>query len=235
MAGKSDKTRFKACKKLHGSFIKIQQDIDAMIFDMDGTLWDGVPAYAKGWNEYFKKNNIDRTITAHDIYGLMGLEEAKYLAEILPEASAEERIKVYRIVEDEQYKIILKDGGILFDGVADGIKKLSKYYRLFIVSNCPKDTIRCFLIWSKMEDFFTGHIAHGENYKSKAENIKFLKRKYHINRGIYVGDTDSDSKSSGEAELPFVFMTYGFGNTTNYSLKFDHFSQFVKCFIHNKC
>lgn len=209
----------------------IQQDIDAIIFDMDGTLWDGVPAYAEGWNEYFKKNNIDRKITAHDIYGLMGLEEAKFLAEMLPEVSAEERAKVYRIVENEQYKIILRDGGILFDGVIDGIKKLSKHYRLFIVSNCPKDTIKCFLKWSKMEEFFTDHIAHGENYKSKVENIKLLKGKYHINSGIYAGDTDSDGKSASEAELPFVFMSYGFGNTTKYSLKFNQFTELVNYLI----
>ena len=209
----------------------IQQDIDAIIFDMDGTLWDGVPAYAEGWNEYFKKNSIDRRITAHDIYGLMGLEEAKYLAAMLPEASLEERVKVYRIVENEQYKIILRDGGILFDDVVAGIKKLSKHYRLFIVSNCPRDTIKCFLKWSKMGDFFTDHIAHGENYKSKVENIKLLKEKYHINSGIYVGDTDSDSKSASEAELPFVFMSYGFGNTKNYSLKFNQFTELVNYFI----
>jgi phosphoglycolate phosphatase len=153
------------------------------------------------------------------------------LAEILPKVSTEERKKAYRIVENEQYKVILRDGGILFDGIIDGIKKLSEHYKLFIVSNCPKDTIKCFLTWSKMEEFFTDHIAHGENYKRKTENIKLLKEKHYIKKGIYVGDTDSDSKSASEVELPFVFMSYGFGNTTKYSLKFDQFSEFVSYFI----
>ena len=60
------------------------KDIDAIIFDLDGTLWDGVPAYAEGWNEYFRKNNIERRITAQNIYDLMGLEETKYLEKVLP-------------------------------------------------------------------------------------------------------------------------------------------------------
>jgi phosphoglycolate phosphatase len=203
------------------------KDIDAIIFDLDGTLWDGVPAYAEGWNEYFNKNNIERKITAQNIYDLMGLEETKYLEKVLPEVSVEDRASAYRIVENEQYKIILRNGGILFDGVADGIKALNKYYKLFIVSNCPKDTIKCFLKWSKLEKYFTAHIAHGENYKSKVDNIKLMIEKYHIEKGIYVGDTDSDGKSAVKADIPFIFMDYGFGYTTEYSLKFDHFTEFV--------
>ena len=207
------------------------KNIDAIIFDMDGTLWDGVPAYAEGWNEYFRKSGIDKRITAQDLYDLMGLEEEKFLAKVLPEVSVENRADVYRIVEREQYKIILRDGGVLFDGIVEGIKILSKYYKLFIVSNCPKDTIKCFLKWSKMEDYFTDHIAHGKNYKSKVDNIALLKQKYHIKRGIYVGDTDTDGKSAVSADLPFIFMSYGFGNTTEYSLKFDHFTELVNYFV----
>ena len=82
-----------------------------------------------------------------------------------------------------------------------------------------------------MEEFFTDHIAYGENYKSKVENIKLLKEKHNISSGIYVGDTDSDGKSASEAELPFVFMSYGFENTTKYSLKFDQFTELVNYFI----
>ena len=75
--------------------------------------------------------------------------------------------------------------------------------------------------------YFTAHIAHGENYKSKVDNIKLMIEKYQIEKGIYVGDTDSDGKSAVKAGIPFIFMDYGFGYTTEYSLKFDHFTEFV--------
>jgi len=49
--------------------------IDSIFFDMDGTLWDGVETYANGFNDFFEASNINRRLTANDLYAYMGLEE----------------------------------------------------------------------------------------------------------------------------------------------------------------
>jgi beta-phosphoglucomutase-like phosphatase (HAD superfamily) len=40
---------------------------DAIIFDVDGTLWNASQASAEGWNRGLAKLGCDRTITARDV------------------------------------------------------------------------------------------------------------------------------------------------------------------------
>ena len=205
----------------------MNENFDSIIFDMDGTLWDAVNTYAKSWNIYFYKNGINRKITKKVLDNLMGLEESLYLEQVIPEFPSGKRKEIYSDVINLQYGLIEKEGGHLYDGVFDGIKKLSEYYQLFIVSNCPEYTIRCFIKWSKLENYFKDSISHGENLKPKFENIELLKKKHKLSLPIYIGDTDSDRIQSEKANIPFVFMDYGFGKSDNYFLKFSSFTNFT--------
>jgi len=206
------------------------EQIDAIFFDMDGTLWDGVECYAQGFNDFFKAQNIDKRFTKHDLYGLMGLEEDKYLELTLPEFSYEERKSMYKKIIDFQYENIKKNGGVLYPYVTEGLKKLSEKYKLFIVSNCAAFTIKYFMEWSGIEQHITDSMAHGANFKPKNENIKYLVDKYALTNPVYVGDTKSDEKQSELANIPFVFISYGFGDTDKYYLKFDTFSELTEHF-----
>lgn len=197
---------------------------------MDGTLWDGVECYAQGFNDFFKIHNIKRSYTRNDLYEFMGLEEDKYLAVTLPEFSYEKRKSMYKDIIDFQYKRIKSDGGLLFDGVKEGLSILSQKYKLFIVSNCPEFTIHYFMEWAEIGKNITDTMSHGMNFRPKHENISHLIAKYNLKNPIYVGDTDSDRKQSEMAQIPFVFVDYGFGKTENYDLKFDSFTELTKFF-----
>ncbi len=208
--------------------------IDSIFFDMDGTLWDGVEAYAKGFNDFFKINNIDRRLTVNDLYAYMGLEEKQYLEATLPEFPVAKRKKMYEHIINFQYERIQSDGGLLYKGVKEGLKQLGEKHKLFIVSNCPEFTIQYFMEWAKIKNSITDTLAHGMNFKSKHENIKLLIEKYDLQNPVYVGDTDSDRKQCDLVPIPFIFVDYGFGKVEKCALQFTSFKKLTEYFINNK-
>jgi phosphoglycolate phosphatase len=165
-----------------------------------------------------------------DIVGYMGWEQDRFLEATFPELSSNDRVAAYQEIIHYQYQRIESDGGILYEGVKEGLQVLAKKYQLFIVSNCPEFTIDYFLKWAGLEMFITDSMAHGKNYKHKYENIRLLIEKHHLQQPYYIGDTDGDSKQSALVPLPFVFVDYGFGKTDQYHLHFHSFQQLVDYF-----
>jgi len=204
---------------------------DSIIFDLDGTLWDAVDTYVASWNEGYKLENINKIISRKDIDYMMGWEKSKVLSHMLPDYDEEIREKIFKTINKVRAELIPKMGGILYAGVKEGLIKLSKEYRLFIVSNCPENLIVQFMNWAGVVNFITDEMAFGVNSMSKHHNIKLLIEKYDLENSIYVGDTDSDSVESRKAGLPFVFLAGGFGSTEEYDLKFDNFYDLTNHFM----
>jgi len=203
----------------------------SIIFDMDGTLWDAVGPYAMAFNDFFKENAINKKFTKQDLDRYMGLEEDCFLEMVFPAISPEERKENYKTIIDLQYKRIDSDGGHLYEGVKEGLARLAQKYPLFIVSNCPEKTIQHFMKWAGVSDYVTDFMAHGMNYKPKHENIKYLMDKHQLESTIYIGDTDSDRKQCDLLNIPFGFVSYGFGHSKDYALKFDCFEEVERYFM----
>ena len=210
------------------------QKPDSLIFDMDGTLWDAIDTYAAAWNESFKQLNIDRIINKEIFAGIMGWEKKKALEHMLPEYEETVRETIYENVVKTQDSLIPKIGGTLYEQVKEGIADLSTQYKIFIVSNCPKDTIKQFINWSGLAPFVTDEMAHGVNSKPKHHNIKLIIEKHNLQSTVYIGDTDSDRIQSELAGVPFAFVSYGFGKTDKYDIKFDSFHELTNYFMHLK-
>jgi phosphoglycolate phosphatase len=209
------------------SLVLKMQEPDSLIFDLDGTLWDAVQTYADAWNLHFKQNRIERETSKEELNGLMGMEEAEFLEIMLPNFSRKERKQHYMKIVDIQYELISSQGGQIYAGVQEGLELLSKKYTLFIVSNCPKHTIEHFMQFAGIESLIRDSIAHGQNHKSKHENIRELIDRHVLRKALYIGDTDGDRIQSEKAAVPFIFMEYGFGQASDYFQSFDSFSSFV--------
>ena len=206
---------------------------DALIFDMDGTLWDAVETYTLAWNQFFDRNDIPKALKKTDLDALMGLEESVFLQKVLPEFSAEKRSALYEEVIQIQYDLIDNIGGSIYEGVLEQMPALALKYKLFIVSNCPEFTIKHFMRFAKIEALISDSIAHGQNYRPKHKNISELIARHKLKSAVYIGDTDSDFRQSKLSGIPFVFMSYGFGNSEEYANRFDSFNEFATYFLNH--
>ena len=204
---------------------------DSLIFDMDGTLWDAVETYTSSWNLYFERHLIDKRLTKIELDALMGLEESQFLEKVLPGFSKSDRMERYKEVVQIQYDLIDNIGGKIYEGVLEYLPRLHKKYRLFIISNCPEYTIRHFMKFARIENLILDSMSHGQNYKPKHENIRSLIDKHHLKAPVYIGDTASDWEQSVKANLPFIFVNYGFGQCDSYHKSFDSFTELAKFYL----
>jgi len=207
------------------------QKPDSLIFDMDGTLWDAVDTYAHSWNVVFKERGIDKTIDRSVLAPMVGWEGKKVIETLMPEFEHEKRQEIYAQVNDCRHGLIREKGGILYDGVREGLPLLAQKYPLFILSNCAKGIIRQFIDWAGIDEHITDEMAYGINFMPKNHNIKLMMEKHGLKNPAYVGDTAGDGEQSRLAGIPFVFVSYGFGTTDDYDAKFDDFTSLTNYFV----
>jgi phosphoglycolate phosphatase len=207
------------------------QKPDSLIFDMDGTLWDAVDTYAASWNIVFAELGINKTIYREDLAKMVGWEGKKVHAAIMPEFDEEKRQAIYDKVTALRRELLPRDGGILYEGVKEGLKQLSGKYKLYIVSNCGVGIIRLFIDWAGINEHIIDEIAYGVNHMPKHHNIRLLIDKHHLKSPVYVGDTEGDGEQSRLAGVPFVFVSYGFGETDNHDVRFDNFTDLTNYFM----
>ncbi|NQV75104.1 MAG: HAD family hydrolase [Bacteroidetes bacterium] len=204
---------------------------DSLIFDLDGTLWDALDTYLESWKEGAKIENLNREFTRDDLHYVMGWERSKVLSHFFPDLDEEARERVYNTINQCRLKLMPELGGVMYEGVREGLIALSKKYKLFIVSNCPKNLITEFMKWADIEHYITDEMAHGVNSMPKHHNIKLLVDKHNLKSPVYIGDTLGDGLETRKAGLPFVLLTYGFGTTDDYDLKFDDFIAFTDYYM----
>lgn len=161
----------------------------------------------------------------------MGKQADVMLNTILPGASEEEKTRLFDEVI-AQYQILVPDmKPYVFEGVHEGLERLSGKYKLYLLSNCEEGGLVHFMNHTKTGHLFIDYMEHGQNLQPKSFNMKLLAERNRLQYPVYIGDTDSDGKASATAGVPFVYMTYGFGKTDVYALKFDSFPELTDYFL----
>lgn len=197
---------------------------------MDGTLWDPTELYLQAWNSGLETSGINKVLTAEDLKPMMGVNGKSVLETLLPDQDDDNRQRIADAVNARRRELIASGGGTMYPGVKEGIKELSKKYKLFIVSNCPKGIITLFMNRAGITEYIVDEMAYGFNLKPKNHNIKLLIKKHNLHSPVYVGDTDIDRVESEMAGIPFVFVSYGFAVAEKYDLTFENFDSLVKHF-----
>ena len=204
---------------------------DSLIFDMDGTLWDANDTYVKAWNLAFKQLQIPQQMTRKWLSSMVGWERKNILAQVFPAYSLEERDTFIQQIITNQDRLIGEEGGILYPGVKEGLAKLATKYTLLIVSNCAENTIKQMMRFCGIAEFITDELAHGVNKMPKSRNIKLIAERNQLLNPVYVGDTDTDGFETRKANIPYIFVDYGFGVSEDYDLKFSSFDELTSHFM----
>ena len=179
---------------------------DALVLDMDGTLWDAVDTYTLCWNKAFEEIGVSTVLRREELLKLMGTPIDEIMRVITPGMTSEDREKFVARVHEIEARELPVRGGKLFDGVKIGIERLSTIYRLFLLSNCEKGELQIFAKFAEIEEWISGSISFGDTYLQKGENMRLLQQRFQLKSPVYIGDTDGDGVQARLAGWPFVFV-----------------------------
>lgn len=202
----------------------------SMIFDVDGTLWDTTHVVAKAWNQAIKDCNIPHheVITPDRLKQEFGKTMTAIAASVFCDLPlAQQLSSMETCVRYEGIFIPKHEESLLYEGVKETIQELSKSHQLFIVSNCQGGYIELFMRKNGLEPYITDFESFGNTGRPKGENIRLIIERNGLDHTFYVGDTQGDYEACQQAEVPFVFASYGFGQPKGYAARIERFSDLL--------
>lgn len=209
-----------------------KKSYDSIIFDLDGTLWDAVDNILISWNKVLNSHKeLDIVLTKNELTQCMGLKMDSIAKKLFPELSVREQMTLMEECSSYEIEYLSEYGAKLYDRVEETLKKLSQHCKLFICSNCQKGYIECFIKHFSFEKYFTDIECWGNTGLSKGENNKLLIKRNSLVSPVYVGDTQGDMLSAKEANIPFIYARYGFGQCTEYNYVIDSFGELAEIFL----
>lgn len=186
---------------------------DAIIFDMDGTLWDAVDSYAEIWNRTLADCGVARrAVTRDELIALMGHPLKEISSILVPSLGGAELEAFFARLEANDKAMMPRLGGRLYPGVRDTIAALhAAGTPMYMVSNCGPDGLPMFLDYTGLRPFIADTLSYGQTGVEKDVNIRTLMQRYTLTRPLYVGDTRGDLLSTHRAGAAFAWASYGFG------------------------
>lgn len=216
---------FRFINKLKLLFIKVKKNeaienaIEMIIFDLDGTLWNTEDVSYEVVQEIVEKYDFMQEIDKDTVTKTMGRTFMEVAEMYMPYLEKEKREEILQEILDLTAKKLTLVGGNLYEGLEEVLIELRKKYKLSIVSNCAAGYIEAFLDSSNLRKYFEDFAAAAKMKVTKAEAIKTVLKRNNIKKAVYVGDTIKDFEASKSAEIQFIQAKYGFGQ----DLKAEYF------------
>ncbi len=205
------------------------KSIEAIIFDLDGTLVDSEWNYYLADKKVFKEYGIDLTFEQKKKYIGTGVKDA------IREAFKEFGINDYdlnEVVEKklETYHDITKENVKIFPNMKDFLMKVSDDYKLALASGSHKETVDIILSAGGLVDYFTVIIGGDEVQRGKPSPDIFLLAAERLcvspENCLVVEDTVHGAEAAYNANMYCIFVP-DLDIRPDYQLHFDT----SKCYI----
>lgn len=191
------------------------KEIEAIVFDLDGTLIDSVFDLAISVNHTLSKLGFDER-SVDEIRSFVGDGVQKLIARSLGDADPELQKKGLQIFM-QHYNAHLLDHTTLYNGVAETLKVLANDYRLAVLTNKSEGFTNKIVRGLGVAHFFAAIIG-GDTLTVKKPDpaaIFLLAEKWKIPpaRLLMVGDHATDIQVGINAGCRTIFLTNGLGET----------------------
>ena len=204
---------------------------DGLIFDIDGTLWDASKNCATAWNEIFAEHGYTERLTEDKARSMSGIKLEVMFPQFFPFVPKMQYDTFFERYKIKELCLIKTIGGKLYPNVLETLILLNKKSKLFLVSNCVDGYIENFINLNNLHNFFSDYVSAGKTGLDKKENLKLILERNSIKNPVYIGDTIGDYEAARYNNIPFIYVSYGFGDVTNYTYKIDTFVDLVKIIL----
>lgn len=182
----------------------------AVLFDLDGTLWDTAAQVAPAWQRLLEPYGV--TVTPQVTAGLMGKTAAQIAAALLPGLPPAGALQlVDQCCREELYDLRVT-GGSLYPALRETLAALRSRHLLALVSNCQDGYAQTFLDRHGLWPLISDYEMSGRTGLTKGRNIRLVMARNRVERAVFVGDTAGDQAAAREAGVPFLHAAYGFGS-----------------------
>lgn len=202
--------------------------LQAIIFDLDGTLWNSLEAIYRSVNKLLKRHNIN-PLDRDEASSYIGMPMDEIFSALFKGKKIENPKAIMKeFIEIEEEMLEVKEYTFLFKDMVETLEKLKKDYKLFIVSNCQKGYIEKFIEIYNLEYLFDDYLSWGDTLEPKGNNIITVMERNNIEKAVYVGDTRGDELAAISANMPFIYVSFGYGNANDIKYKIDNYKELNK-------
>ena len=177
----------------------------AVIFDLDGTLLDTLGDLHGAVNHVLAEFGYP-TRTIEEVCRFVGNGAAQLIRLAVPKGEAWEPVlSAFQKYYAAHCDILTKP----YAGIPEALETLGKHYPLAVVSNKPDRAVK-----ELAKIYFPTLYARGESSdcprKPAPDMVIKAMEALHVERCIYVGDSDVDIMTAKNAGVPCVSVTWGF-------------------------
>ena len=194
------------------------RDVEAIAFDLDGTLLDTVHDLALAMNRLFAERALAPIATARvaDLIG-KGMPNLvrRAFAEVSGRAADDAEVGALLDRFGAIYAGVLGTRTVLFGGVVDGLARLhAAGYPLAVVTNKARDFIAPHLARAGLARYFATCVGAGDALAVKPDpaplRVAAERLGVPVSRMLMVGDSGNDARCARAAGCPVVILPYGY-------------------------
>ncbi len=188
---------------------------EAMIFDLDGTLFKTetllLPAYEAAFEQMRREGTYKgETPPEERILGSLGLLLEHIWENVLPGSQPDVRKRADELLLHYQLEGLAEGKGELYSGVESTLQALRRNgVRLFVASNGLEPYVKGVIQAKGLAPLFEGLYSAGEyKTRSKADLVRLLLDRHSVRTAWMVGDRSSDVEAGRANDLPVIGCDY---------------------------